>query len=62
MQTYSAMLISFDAPAPEPLAQDLSVVAAELSQAACRAREGDREATTAHIAQALAAGGLTAHG
>jgi AraC family transcriptional regulator len=53
MQTYSAMLISFDAPAPEPLAQDLSVVAAELSQAACRAREGDREATTAHIAQAI---------
>lgn len=33
---------------------DLSVVAAQLAEAACRARHGDREAAIAHIAHAVA--------
>jgi AraC family transcriptional regulator len=33
---------------------ELLVVVAQLAEAACRARDGDREATKAHIAQALA--------
>ena len=33
---------------------DLSVVAAQLVEAACKARDGDREAARAHIAQAVA--------
>jgi AraC-like DNA-binding protein len=33
---------------------DLSVVAAQLVEAACRARDGDRDAARAHIAQAVA--------
>jgi AraC family transcriptional regulator len=39
---------------PKALTQELSVVAAQLIEAACRARDGDREATTAHIAHAVA--------
>ena len=38
----------------EALTQELSVVAAQLMEAACRARDGDREATRAHIANAVA--------
>ena len=38
----------------EMLTQELSVVAAQLIEAACRARDGDREATRAHIAHAIA--------
>ena len=38
----------------EMLTQELSVVAAQLIEAACRARDGDREATRAHIANAIA--------
>jgi AraC-like DNA-binding protein len=53
MQTYSETLISFAIPSQEQSPQDLSVVAAQLIQAACTARDGDREATTAHIAQAI---------
>jgi AraC family transcriptional regulator len=48
------MLISRDTPAHETLARELSVVAAQLIEAACRARGGDREATRAHIAHAIA--------
>jgi AraC family transcriptional regulator len=36
------------------LTHELSVVAAQLIEAACKARDGDREATKAHIAQAIA--------
>ena len=38
----------------EASTHELSVVAAQLVEAACRAREGDREATRAHIAHAIA--------
>jgi AraC-like DNA-binding protein len=38
----------------ETLTQGLTVVAAQLAEAACRARDGDREATSAHIAHAVA--------
>ena len=38
----------------EKLTQEFSVVAAKLIEAACRARDGDREATRAHIAHAIA--------
>lgn len=38
----------------EKLTQEFSVVAAQLVEAACRARDGDREATRAHIAHAIA--------
>jgi AraC family transcriptional regulator len=48
------MLISRDAPMRETLAQELSVVAAQIVEAACRARDGDREATRAHITHAIA--------
>jgi AraC family transcriptional regulator len=36
------------------LIHELSVVAAQLIEAACKARDGDREATRAHIAHAVA--------
>jgi hypothetical protein len=49
MDTYTEMLISQDTPKHEPLTQELSVVAAQLVEAACKARDGDREATSAHI-------------
>jgi AraC family transcriptional regulator len=38
----------------DTLTQEFSVVAAQLIEAACRARDGDREATRAHIAHAVA--------
>jgi AraC family transcriptional regulator len=38
----------------ESSTDELSVVAAQLAKAACRARDGDREATRAHIAHAIA--------
>ena len=37
-----------------PLTHELSLVAAQLVEAACKARDGDREATRAHIAHAVA--------
>jgi DNA-binding NarL/FixJ family response regulator len=37
----------------EPTTSDLSVIAAQLIEAACRARDGDREAAKEHIAQAM---------
>jgi AraC family transcriptional regulator len=52
-QDMHEMLISRDAPMHEPVTQELSVVAVQLVEAACRAREGDREATRAHIAHAI---------
>jgi AraC family transcriptional regulator len=54
MNAYTDMLISRDWPSHETSTQELSVVAAQLFEAACRARDGDREATSAHIAQAIA--------
>ena len=54
MNAHAEMLISRDTPMHETLKQEFSVVAAQLIEAACRAREGDREATRAHIAHAMA--------
>jgi AraC family transcriptional regulator len=54
MQTDSATPIALDPHSQEQLPEDLSVVAAQLIQAACTARDGDREATSAHIARAVA--------
>jgi len=50
----SSSAVSSETPMPEALTQELSVVAAQLIEAACRARDGDREATRAHIAHAVA--------
>jgi len=38
----------------EAMTSDLSVIASQLIEAACRARDGDREATREHIAHAVA--------
>jgi AraC family transcriptional regulator len=48
------MSISGGTPKQETAALELSVIAAQLIEAACRARDGDREATKAHIARASA--------
>jgi AraC family transcriptional regulator len=53
MNSYTDVPISRDAPTPETPTQEFSVVAAQLIEAACRARDGDREATRAHIAHAI---------
>ena len=53
-ETNSSSAVSSETPMPKALTQELSVVAAQLIEAACRARDGDREATTAHIAHAVA--------
>lgn len=47
-------LVSKVAPAHETLAQDLSVAAAQLIEAASRARGGDCEASKAHVEHAIA--------
>jgi AraC family transcriptional regulator len=54
MNASMELLISSDSPMHESLAQELSVVAAQFIEAACRARGGDREATRVHIAHAIA--------
>ena len=54
MNVHAEILISGDSPMHETLAQELSVVAAQFVEAACRARGGDREATRAHVAHAIA--------
>lgn len=54
MNAYADMLISPATSVHKTLTQELSAVVALLVEAACRAREGDREATTAHIEHAVA--------
>ena len=54
MSASTEMLISRDAPPEEVSTQELSVVATLLVEAASKARDGDREATRAHIAHAIA--------
>jgi AraC family transcriptional regulator len=54
LNAYTQMLISRDTPMHETSTQELSVIAAQLIEAACRARDGDPEATRAHIAHAIA--------
>ena len=51
---YGGALVSPETPPHEPLTDELSVVAAQLVEAACKARDGNREATRAHIAHAIA--------
>ena len=43
-----------DLPMRDPLASELSVIAAQLTEAACTARSGDRDATRVHVAHAVA--------
>ena len=47
------MLISMDTSMPEALTHGLALVAAQFVEAARKARSGDREATSAHIAHAI---------
>jgi AraC-like DNA-binding protein len=54
MNAHPDMLISRDPPMRETLTQELSVIAALLVEAAGKALDGDREATGAHIAHAVA--------
>jgi AraC family transcriptional regulator len=54
MNTDTDRLISREAQSPEGSTQDLSSVAEQLIEAAGKARKGDHEATTAHIAHAMA--------
>ena len=54
MNACTDMLTSRDVPMHETSTQELSVVAELLVEAACKARDGDREATSAHIAHAIA--------
>jgi AraC family transcriptional regulator len=54
MNSYKSTLVSPKTRLHETLTHELSVVAAQLIEAACRARDGDREATRAHIARAVA--------
>jgi AraC family transcriptional regulator len=52
--THAGMPASPRARIPEPMINDLSAVTAQLLEAACKARAGDREAARAHIAHAVA--------
>jgi hypothetical protein len=54
MNAYIGTLFSPETPLHETWPHELSVVAAQLVEAACKARDGDREATSAHIAYAVA--------
>ena len=54
MNAHPDVLISRDTPLHETLTKELSVIAALLVEAASKARDGDREATRAHIAHAVA--------
>ena len=53
MTAYTEMLASSHTTPSETFTQEFSVVAAQLVEAACRARDGDREATRAYIARAI---------
>ncbi len=54
MNAYKGTLISPETLLQETLTHELSVVAVQLVEAACKARDGDREATRVHIAHAVA--------
>jgi AraC family transcriptional regulator len=54
MNVYKGTLVSPETPLHKSLTHELSVVAVQLVEAACKARDGDREATRAHIAHAVA--------
>jgi AraC family transcriptional regulator len=52
MSAHAGILALQERPTPGTI-NDLTVVAAQLVEAACRARDGDHEATRAHIAHAV---------
>jgi len=54
MNAHADMLISQDTPTYETSTEELSLVAVLLVEAASKARDGDREATRAHIEHAVA--------
>jgi AraC family transcriptional regulator len=54
LNPFLGMVVSRDSSVHETLAQKLSLVATQFVEAACRARDGDQEATQAHIAHAIA--------
>ena len=54
MNADAGTLVLPERPMLEATTSDLSVIAAQLIEAACRARDGDREAAREHIAQAMA--------
>jgi AraC family transcriptional regulator len=54
LNPFLGMAVSRDSSLRQTLAQKLSVVATQFVEAACRARDGDHEATRAHIAHANA--------
>ena len=54
MNAHPGTLISPEPPMCEATSNDLSVVAAQLLEAACRACDGDHEAVRAHITHAVA--------
>jgi len=54
LNAYIGTLASPETPLQETQTDEMSVVAAQLVEAACKARDGDREATRAHIAHAVA--------
>lgn len=63
MNAYTETLTSPHTPIHETSTREFSVVAAQLIEAACRARDGDREATRAYIAHAIALlGGIPSSG
>jgi AraC family transcriptional regulator len=51
---FAGTLLAPETPLYKALTHELSAVAAQLAEAACKARDGDREATRAHIAHAVA--------
>ena len=54
LNAYISTLVLPETPLQETLSHELSAVAAQLVEAACKARDGDREATRAHIEYAVA--------
>jgi AraC family transcriptional regulator len=54
MNASAEILISQDVPMHDSVTPELSVIAAQLFEAAYKARDGDREAASAHIARAMA--------
>src|SRR5579863_10666919 len=54
LNAYIGTLAAPETPLQETQTDEMSVVAAQLVEAACKARDGDREATRAHIAHAVA--------
>jgi AraC family transcriptional regulator len=54
MNAHAGMVLSLEPPGRETTSNDLTLVAGQLVEAACRVCEGDREGAGAHIAHAVA--------